>query len=415
MPQTISVPPIPVPLEVFHLSKIFKAAGHEIYGVGGFIRDFLISQEEGAEFYPKDIDLATEAQPRQIADLLDKAGVYNFEKGESFGVWVAHLNGIDFEIATFRTDGEYKDGRHPEGVEWTTAENDYKRRDLTINALYYRFPIDSSEGVIIDYGDGAGFQDIKDRRVRTVGEPAARFTEDKLRVLRAVRFHHRFNNCEICDKVGTNFVVALREFHELRKHGISGPRIMTEFLACLRQAKSIDKLIFDLNWLDLLPEIFGELKYDLCQLRTFNGTKPDPAVVIAWLLRYCSVDQVGTVLNKLNYSNEIVNDVVFLLEVFPLLSAGSVDNRDERLVLAAINLTKNNHRRLQLLHFLRPMSQYFGYDSIVSGHLVNYEVKFYDGNELMDQYKLAPGPELGKLIRKLYLRDYLESLRQHCE
>lgn len=418
MPQFMQAD-IPMPAEVVRLNDIFRKDGFEIYVVGGCIRDFLIAEEEWSRYTPKDVDLATDAHPQEIARMLDGAGVRNFEKGESFGVWVAHMNGQDFELATFRTDGEYKDGRHPERVVWTTSDEDYKRRDLTINALFYRLPITSIGilGVIIDYGDGVGFQDIKDRRIRTVGDPKQRFAEDKLRVLRAVRFHHRLNDESICEKRWSNYklIDAIRTYHDLRAHGISGPRIMTEFLTCLRQSRSLRHLISDLDWLGLIPQIFPGLKCDVSHhpLKKLDesGLRIDPAIVIAWILRHNDSKEVKTALNRLNYPSEVYDDVAFLIETKDLFNeARAEDNRCEKLMLQALNMTRNPHRRTQLGQIIPLLFDYIDFDPHVMFHLVSHEVKHYDGVEVMKKWSIPQGPALGKFIRQLQTHDYNESL-----
>jgi len=127
---------------------------------------------------PSDFDIATDAVPDQVHALFPNA----LTVGKAFGVTIIPFGDFNLEVATFREDLEYKDGRRPEGVRFSTAEADAKRRDFTANALFYDLQSDK----VIDYVGGV--EDIKNRILRTVGDPDQRFSEDKLRILRAVRF-----------------------------------------------------------------------------------------------------------------------------------------------------------------------------------------------------------------------------------
>jgi poly(A) polymerase len=127
---------------------------------------------------PKDYDVATSATPQQVIALFPGA----LTVGAHFGVVIVRHSGEQIEVATFRTDGSYQDGRHPESVTFSTAEEDAQRRDFTVNALF-RDPI---SGDIIDFIGGQS--DLEKHLLRAIGEPSKRFDEDKLRLLRAVRF-----------------------------------------------------------------------------------------------------------------------------------------------------------------------------------------------------------------------------------
>lgn len=149
--------------------------GYIAYLAGGCVRDLILSR------VPHDLDIATSAQPDQVEQLFAKTVAV----GKAFGV-IRVLNPQsphqEIEVATFREDGVYTDGRRPEMVSFSSAEKDAQRRDLTINALFF----DPLKIEIIDYVDGQ--KDIQKKLIRTVGQPEARFKEDHLRILRAVRF-----------------------------------------------------------------------------------------------------------------------------------------------------------------------------------------------------------------------------------
>lgn len=149
-----------------------RDAGFEALLAGGCVRDIVLGTE------PKDYDIATSATPKDVARLFPRTVAV----GAHFGVMIVLEGGEEFEVATFRTDGAYKDGRHPESVEFTTAENDALRRDFTINGLF----LDPLTDEIIDHVGGR--DDLAARRIRAIGDPRRRFTEDRLRVMRGVRF-----------------------------------------------------------------------------------------------------------------------------------------------------------------------------------------------------------------------------------
>ncbi len=166
-----------IPKEVTHVTQKLEKAGFEAFLVGGCVRDLILGRE------PKDWDVTTNAKPDEIIALFDKTfyendfgtvGVVN-EQTENETLKV-------IEVTPYRIEGDYSDNRHPDTVTFSQKiEDDLKRRDFTINSLAYSV---SHETIIDLFG---GEQDIKDKLMQTVGEPTDRFTEDGLRILRAVR------------------------------------------------------------------------------------------------------------------------------------------------------------------------------------------------------------------------------------
>ncbi len=158
------------------ISKL-QQSGYLAYFAGGCVRDLLRDQ------VPTDYDIATNALPEQVTSLFRKTR----SVGAHFGVIIVISGEFAFEVATFRNDGSYGDGRRPESVEFTSPEEDVLRRDFTINGIFY----DPIEGSTIDYVNGQ--DDIESGTVRAIGDPESRFREDHLRLLRAVRFAARFD------------------------------------------------------------------------------------------------------------------------------------------------------------------------------------------------------------------------------
>lgn len=169
-------------LERLHAHTSFPAAlaivrrlqksGHMAVFAGGCVRDSLMG------FTPKDLDIATSAPPDEV----EKAFPRTLAVGKAFGTIVVVEDGHNFEVTTFRKEGAYLDGRHPSEVSFTDAEEDASRRDFTVNALFY----DPAAEKVMDFVGGV--EDLKSRLLRTVGDPNLRFSEDRLRMLRAIRF-----------------------------------------------------------------------------------------------------------------------------------------------------------------------------------------------------------------------------------
>ncbi len=154
-----------------------KNAGHEAYWAGGCVRDMLLGIK------PKDFDIVTSATPDEIEKILKKT----FPVGKNFGIIMAIENGHHFEVATFRSDSGYSDGRRPDYVTFANAKEDALRRDFTINGMFF----DPFTEEIIDYV--AGQKDLDAGLVRFIGNPHQRILEDHLRILRAIRFKNQLN------------------------------------------------------------------------------------------------------------------------------------------------------------------------------------------------------------------------------
>src|SRR6516164_51919 len=154
------------------VAACLREQGHIAYFAGGCVRDMVRG------LTPKDYDIATDARPEDVQALFQRT----YAVGAHFGVIVVLEDDFQFEVATFRADEAYADGRHPVSVRFSSPEEDAKRRDFTINGMFY----DPLAEKVIDFVGGKA--DLEARLVRAIGDPAARFEEDRLRMLRAVRF-----------------------------------------------------------------------------------------------------------------------------------------------------------------------------------------------------------------------------------
>ncbi len=164
------------------VTRRLQDAGHEALWAGGCVRDQLLGLD------PKDYDVATSARPEQVQELFGRHR--SLAIGASFGVITIlgpEKSAGQIEVATFRNDGDYSDGRRPDSVEYSTAEEDAQRRDFTINGLFF----DPIKEQVIDFVGGR--EDLKRRVIRAIGDAESRIDEDKLRMLRAVRFTATFD------------------------------------------------------------------------------------------------------------------------------------------------------------------------------------------------------------------------------
>lgn len=235
------------PSEAEDILKRLRRAGHTAYLCGGCVRDALLDKR------PKDYDIATSATPDEVERLFPKT----VPIGKAFGViLVLGDAGGQYEVATFRADLGYADGRRPDAVRFSSAEEDAKRRDFTMNALFY----DPFAGQVVDYVGGRA--DIAARILRTVGEPRERFREDHLRLLRAVRFAARTG---FVIEEGTRMAVA--ELADLILT-VSPERIAAELEGMLGQGHSRPAFA-------MLKEL-GLLAYVLPEVEALAGVEQPP-------------------------------------------------------------------------------------------------------------------------------------------
>jgi poly(A) polymerase len=215
-----------------------KAEGFTAYFVGGCVRDMVMGNA------PKDYDVTTNATPDQVLTLFPDA----LTVGAQFGVVIVPREAGNIEVATFRSDGIYADGRHPTQVRFSqTAQEDVQRRDFTINGLLYD---PDTEQVLDDVG---GQADIRSRRLRTIGDPRTRFSEDRLRMLRAVRFSARFGF-----RLDAQTLAAIRELAP-QITSVSAERQRDEIVKILTEGPA--RAGFELlNDSGLLAEVLPEIK-----------------------------------------------------------------------------------------------------------------------------------------------------------
>src|SRR5262249_37339087 len=268
------------PDSAIEIVKELRHHGHEAYLVGGCVRDMVMRIE------PADYDIATSAHPETIMRIFPRTeGI-----GAQFGVVLVIHRGHPFEVATFRSDQAYVDGRRPTGVVFTDAQQDVLRRDFTINGLLY----DPIDGHVIDYVGGQ--EDIQAKIVRAIGDPHARFEEDKLRILRAIRFGARLGYT-MEEKTWAAVRAMAPKIHQVSQERIREEitRILTEGQAArgsrmLEESGLRAEILPELVWTPHIEKTLGMLH---------RQTQPDFAMAV--LLHHTPVRDVTSIVERLKF------------------------------------------------------------------------------------------------------------------
>ncbi len=237
----------PKATEAIRIARTLRQQGHSAYLVGGCVRDLILGRE------PADYDVTTSATPDEVMRIFPQT----YAVGAQFGVVLVPVrkdtadgtpDNYAIEVATFRSDGAYSDGRHPDQVQFSNdARLDVQRRDFTINGML----LDPDSAEILDYVGGR--EDLQRGVIRTIGEPHQRFTEDKLRMLRAVRFAARFGYT-----IDAQTFTAIREL-AAQIHQVSRERVRDEILKMLTEGHA--RRAFELlNETHLLEQVLPEIK-----------------------------------------------------------------------------------------------------------------------------------------------------------
>jgi len=416
------------------LNKINRAK-YKAYIVGGSVRDIILGNLK-----PHDVDIATNMPMDELGKLFK---TYDIGKSRDFGIVTVKVGGFDFEIAQFRNDGTYKDGRRPESVKITGSfEDDAERRDFTINAMGI-----NAKGDIIDYFDGR--RDIRDRVLKTVGDPFKRFGEDYLRMMRLARFSAKLNfdiekgTEKAAQKLSQNIagLAPERIKDELMKSASqSGDKFAKyiEILDKLKLLKFILPEVMNLKWfrenLHHHPETRGEggtvFSHVMKALKR-SDTK-DPIQNLAILLhdvgkgvtlshdkglpRYLehakrSMDLVDSIADRLKMSNKEREALIFavgnhmkfhkILDMKPSKIAKLVsdDNWD---VLVAVGKADEYARGEMFMHkgeFEKIVDKAVKVKEKFGMPQVNKTMKLVDGNHVMKLTGMKPGPKVGKIIK----------------
>ena len=350
-----------IPSDIKKIHKLFKKSGKKLFVVGGAVRDAILGKS------PKDFDLATDAKPDEVLAIAKKGGLKTVEVGKQFGVVIVGGH----EIATFRKD--IGKGRRPSAVDYTDIAGDVKRRDLTINALFY--DIDRKD--IVDLV--GGIADLKKKKIRTVGKASERFDEDPLRKMRALRFHGALGG-----KMSKDTKQALMDNPSLK--GISGERIRDEFVKSIKKAKSTKNYLQKTDELKFTDQILPGLKVSKPYI-----DENDYILLLAWILRKNDASSLGKKLNKIKYSRDEAQNIQFLniLQSF----------KPEKIFLTKKFQEKTSLTDDQIIQW----GKYIGKD-------LKKMVKFKLSVKGSDVPKDIKGKEIGKAIQKIEKEKFLKFL-----
>lgn len=287
------------PESAIEIIRELRRQGYEAYLVGGCVRDMVMQIE------PADYDIATSARPEDVVRLFPRTE----RIGAQFGVVLVIHRGHPFEVATFRSDQAYVDGRRPTGVVFTDAQQDVLRRDFTINGLLY----DPIEGRVIDYVRGQ--DDIDAKIVRAIGDPHARFEEDKLRILRAIRFGARLGYT--IERDTWDAVCAMAP----KIHQVSRERIREELSRILTEGQAARGFRM-LEESGLRAEILPELQWNehIEKSLALLQARVEEDFAIAVLLHETPVPDVERIVDRLRLSRAEMHHVMALVENLPRFS-----------------------------------------------------------------------------------------------
>jgi tRNA nucleotidyltransferase/poly(A) polymerase len=366
--------------------KQLHANGFQALLAGGCVRDMLLRRTA------KDYDVATNAQPKDVIKLFSRT----LKVGAKFGVVIVLLGDRQVEVATFRTEADYSDGRHPAKVSFTTAAQDAARRDFTINGMFY----DPIKKQVVDYVNGRA--DLKKKLLRTIGDPNERFSEDYLRMLRAVRFA-----TQLGFKIEPETFTAIRSNAE-GLHRISGERIAAELEAilvnpCRRTGVALlsqiglTKMIFPALApsqirlaIAVLTNLPAKVDFPLGLAALFTDCQTDAALQSLHVLKL-SRNQTKHVKFLLNNRDKLLNDKMSLAELKMTLAGPYFDDLYE----FQNAIQKARGRTTKQLKNLKKRIKAIGDQELRPKPLLN-------GHDLI-QLGAVPGPALGQLTRELYI------------
>lgn len=417
------------------LNKINKA-GFKAYIVGGPVRDITLGVQ------PNDIDIATNA-PMNVLEKLFR--VYDIGKSKDFGIVTAKAGGFNFEIAQFRTDGKYADGRRPETVTITGSfEDDAGRRDFTVNAMAI-----NAKGEILDYFDGR--KDIKNKVLRTVGNPYKRFGEDYLRMMRLPRFAARLgfeidkDTKKAVQKLSPNItdMSAERIRDELMKAASQSGEKFARYIRILGELKLLRIVlpeVMNLKWfkenLQHHPETRGEggTVYAHVMKALESSKSKDPLKNLAILLhdvgkgvtfsqveglpKYLghakmSVELVNAIADRLKMSNSERKSLLFAvgnhmkfhnilgMKASKIAKLVTDENWDVLVATAKADERARGNAFMHAGEFEKIVDKAVKIKKKFGMKTVNKAFKVVDGKEVMKLTGLAPGPAVGKIIRKV--------------
>ena len=428
-----------IPAPIKEIARILNMEGFQCFLVGGSVRDSIMG------FTPNEYDIATNAKPEDVQRIFK----YTIPTGIKHGTILVILDDMHVEITTFRSDGNYSDGRHPDKVEYTASiEDDLPRRDLTINAMAYNV----LDGTLIDMFDG--MKDIKNKIIRSVGNPYERFTEDGLRIMRAIRFATKLNfNIEketfeaICHSTGMLTSIAYERIREefngilisdnpfrgvelLRKTGILAlimPELMQGFgvsqnrfhkydvyYHILHTIQAVESLeTEELTLLVRLAALFHDIAKPMVQKKVSKQEEP-----VYYNHEVVGANVAKKIMKRLKYSNAEIDFVTLLVRqhmfyyqdewtdgaVRRFMKAVGIENIKPLLKLReADRLGSGNRKDKESKAIPKLLARI---DKIIEEeNAITVKDLKINGNDLMKEFNLKPGPIVGKILN--YLLDLI--------
>ena len=417
-----------LPSDVYTILNKLNSSGYEAYVVGGCVRDSLIGKK------PKDWDICTNAKPEETMKVFK--GFHIIPTGLQHGTVTIMVNGEGYEVTTYRVDGDYSDGRHPDKVSFTSSlAEDLARRDFTFNALAYS----DEEGIVDLYG---GIEDLKLKRLRCVGNPTERFNEDALRIMRAIRFSSVLG-CKIEENTHNSMVKLYKNLDKIAKE-----RINVEFSKMLCGKTPMFLLseyhfIFSYiipeikpmvgfkqnnpyHWLDVwnhslhvlfevkekdlplrLAALFHDIGKPSCYVEDENG--------VGHFYGHAdkSVEIMDKVLKDLKYSNDIIEEVLTLIKyhdmqislsnkfIRRMLNKMPKETFEKLLVLKKADILGqakiDREKRLEEIEKLKEMLANFKMEE----ECFSLKHLKINGNDLI-KMGFKPGKEMGQILNKLF-------------
>jgi poly(A) polymerase len=370
--------------EARQIVETLTQAGFIAYYAGGWVRDFLLNHPSD------DIDIATNAPPEVIQTLFPRT----VPIGIAFGIVLVIINHRQYEVATFRQDIDYQDGRRPTQIAFTTAEEDAKRRDFTINGMFY----DPLKEQILDYVEGQ--EDLKKRLIRAIGNPHERIREDRLRMMRALRLSCRFQF-----EIEPQTAAAIRAHAKELFPAVAVERIVQE-LEKARAFGNLRSMLLLLNEYGLLQTIFPALPPDVEEHLLPTRLYPEKAPFISYLLALfpnASLQEQKDLVQSLKCSNHDQQFALFLYHARHFVTKHHTLSEwayfyanafaPPSLQILSAHLPENNRLPFLQEHEKRIFTLHRSLERI---HRHDPVVKSQD----LIQHNIKPGPTMGRLLKE---------------
>lgn len=382
-----------IPGDVEWILNKLNTSGFEAFAVGGCVRDTLLGR------VPGDWDITTSAKPEQVKAIFGRT----IDTGLLHGTVTILRGGTGYEVTTYRIDGEYEDGRHPKSVEFTAdLKEDLRRRDFTINAMAYSH----KTGIVDIYG---GMQDLKDGLIRCVGDAMERFTEDALRILRAIRFSAQLGfdiekeTYMAIGRIAPNLVHVSRERIQME---------LTKLLTSVHPEKIL--LVYETGISPYISSSFHQVldkdrhpygNPDFVQLVAERQPPCKKSLRYAAFLRFTTEEKAVQVLKDLKMDNDTINRVRTLIHWLPVLF------REDKVQLRRVMSQMSDELFDDLMDLKRAVyKEEIPYLKVISemrdeirqsGDCTRMKDLAVSGNDLIGA-GIKPGKEIGRILGELF-------------